>query len=68
MTSTLNQELVPATEDRVLRSLALRTRTTGDDSFRASPPQIDNGDESLYADKSGTYTKGVLQAGMAWSI
>ena len=64
MTTTLNQELVPATEHRVLRSLALRTRTAGADSFRASPAQVDNGDEARYADKSGTYTKGVLQSGI----
>jgi hypothetical protein len=61
VTITLNQELVPATEDRVTRSLALRTEITGADSFTASPTQVDNGDEALYADKSGTYTKGVLQ-------
>jgi hypothetical protein len=64
VTTTLNQELVPATEHRVLRSLALRTRTAGADSFRASPAQVDNGDEARYADKSGTYTKGVLQSGI----
>ena len=46
---TLSQQLVPATEDRVARSLALRTETTGADSFTASPAQVDNGDEALYA-------------------
>jgi hypothetical protein len=61
---TLSQQLVPATEDRVARSLALRTEITGADSFTASPAQVDNGDEALYADKSGTYTKGVLQEGI----
>ncbi|MEC3918410.1 hypothetical protein [Nocardia sp. CDC160] len=64
MASTLNQRLTPATEDRVLRSSAVRTQTTGADSFIAIPPQIDNGDEARYADKSGTYTKGVLQEGI----
>jgi hypothetical protein len=64
VTETLNQQLVPATADRVLRSLALRTRITGGDSFRPSPLQVDNGDEARYADKSGTYTKGVLQSGI----
>jgi hypothetical protein len=34
---------------------------TGADGFVAAPAQIDNGDEALYADKSATYTKGVLQ-------
>ena len=32
-------------------------------SFLA-PAQIDNGDEALYPDKSGTYTKGILQTGV----
>ena len=64
MTITLNQELVPATANRVPRALALRTQITGADSFIASPAQVDNGDEALYADKSGTYTKGVLQEGI----
>ncbi len=30
----------------------------------AAPAQIDNGDEARYSDKSGSYTKGVLQAGI----
>ncbi len=61
----LNAQLIPATRDRVLRSLALRTWATGKDAFVPSPIQIDNGDEARYADKSGTYTKGVLQTGIA---
>jgi hypothetical protein len=60
----LNAELVPATGGRVFRSLALRTQTAGNDAFTAAPAQIDNGDEALYADKSGTYTKGLLQSGI----
>jgi hypothetical protein len=60
----LNEELRPATSHRVLRSLALRTRIAGSDAFRAAPAQIDNGDEARYDDKSGTYTKGVLQVGI----
>ena len=60
----LSAELVPATSGRVLRSMALRWRATGEDSFVAAPEQLDNGDEARYADKSGTYTKGVLQAGV----
>jgi hypothetical protein len=60
----LNAQLIPATSDRDLRSLALRTQAAGNDAFAASPAQIDNGDEALYADKSGTYTKGVLQSGI----
>jgi hypothetical protein len=60
----INGDLIPATNDRGLRSLALRTQTAGSDDFVAAPAQIDNGDEALYADKSGTYTKGVLQSGI----
>jgi len=61
---TLNEQLRPATSHRVLRSLALRTRAAGSDAFAAAPAQIDNGDEARYRDKSGSYTKGVLQAGL----
>jgi hypothetical protein len=57
----LNDQLAPATSNRVTRSLALRTQTAGSDAFTISPLQIDNGDEARYADKSGTYTKGILQ-------
>jgi hypothetical protein len=57
----LNAELTPASSDRVPRSLALRTAQAGNDAFAVVPLQIDNGDEALYIDKSGTYTKGILQ-------
>ncbi len=57
-------QLRPATSHRVLRSLALRTRIAGSDAFHAAPAQIDNGDEARYSDKSGTYSKGVRQAGI----
>ena len=60
----LNAQLTPATSNRIVRSLALRTQAAGNDDFIAAPAQIDNGDEALYADKSGTYTKGVLQSGL----
>ena len=36
----------------------------GERRFRPAPAQIDNGDEARYSDKSGSYTKGVLQAGI----
>lgn len=64
LTETLNDELVPSTANRVLRAQALRTEITGSDSFIPTPAQVDNGDEARYADKSGTYTKGVLQSGI----
>ena len=60
----LNEQLIPATSNRLLRSLAVRTQAAGIDAFAAAPAVVDNGDEALYADKSGTYTKGVLQSGV----
>jgi hypothetical protein len=42
----------------------LRTQTAAHDAFIPAPAQIDNGDEARYADKSGTYTKGILQSGI----
>jgi len=59
---TLNAELKPATGGRVWRPWALRTRTAGSDAFAAARAQVDNGDEARYTDKSGTYTKDVLQS------
>jgi hypothetical protein len=55
---------ITAPGHRVPRSFALRTQTAGHDAFVPPPAQIDNGDEALYADKSGTYTKGILQTGV----
>jgi hypothetical protein len=57
----INTELMPATSDRVARALALRIAEAEADAFPQPPAQIDNGDEDRYADKCGTYTKGVLQ-------
>jgi hypothetical protein len=54
----------PATSNRVPRCFALRTQTAAHDAFISAPAQIDNGDEALYSDKSGTYTKGILQVGV----
>jgi hypothetical protein len=59
---SLNSELKPATSDRELRALAIRTSEAGRDAFAPAPPQLDNGDEARYPDKSGTYTKGIKQA------
>jgi hypothetical protein len=60
----LNSQLTPATSHRVLKALAHRTQAAVHDALIPAPPQVDNGDEALYADKSGTYTKGILQAGI----
>ena len=54
----------PATSHRTSRAFACRTSTAGHDAFAPAPAQIDNGDEERYADKSGTYTKGILQLGV----
>ena len=52
----------PSTNNRVVRSFALRAQTAARDALIPAPPQIDNGDEARYSDKSGTYTKAVRQA------
>src|SRR5260370_16019348 len=52
-----------APSHRVPRSFACRTQAAGHDAFVPPAAQIDNGDEALYPDKSGTYTKGILQTG-----
>ena len=50
----LNEQLIPATSNRVLRSQALRADTEGADAFPIAPAQIDNGDQDTikeaYAD------------------
>ena len=59
-----NTPATPATHDRVARSFALRSAPAAHDAFVPAPAQINNGDEARYADKSGTYTKGILQSGI----
>jgi len=51
----------PATKDRVHKSLELRIAEARRDASVHAATQIDNGDELRYADKCGTYTKGVKQ-------
>lgn len=51
----------PSTNQRAARAFALRTEAAAHDAFYPVPAQTDNGDEALYADKCGTYTKGILQ-------
>jgi hypothetical protein len=58
----------PATSNRVARSFACRLASAGQDAFMSAPQQIENGDEARYADKSGTYTKGILQQAGAAGI
>lgn len=54
----------PSTSGRVGRSFASKQLAAARDTFIPEPPRIDNGDEERYADKSGTYTKGVKQSGV----
>jgi len=54
----------PSTSNRVSRAFACRTQAAAHQAFSRIPVQTDNGDETLYVDKSGTYTKGVLQTGV----
>jgi hypothetical protein len=54
----------PATSNRLQRAFACRLMAAGTDGFAPVPQQMDNGDEAKYADKSGTYTKGILQTGV----
>jgi hypothetical protein len=54
----------PATSNRVQRSYACRSLSAAHDAFVPAPLQVNNGDEALYADKSGTYTKCILQSGI----
>ena len=49
---------------RVSKSLALRVGAANNESQIPVPPHTTNGDEQRYFDKSGTYTKGLLQDGI----
>ena len=57
--------LLPGVVDpRVTQSFALRVEAATTDALIPVPPHTTNGDEARYPDKSGTYTKGVLQDGI----
>jgi hypothetical protein len=49
---------------RVRKSFALRVGAATTEAQIPVPPHTTNGDEARYADKSGTYTKGLLQDGL----
>src|SRR5206468_3463887 len=51
-------------DPRVSQSLAIRTAAATVESQIPVPPHTTNGDEQLYPDKSGTYSKGILQDGI----
>jgi hypothetical protein len=49
--------------ERVRKSFALRVGAAMKEAEIPVPPHTTNGDEARYSDKSGTYTKGLLQDG-----
>ena len=59
-----NALLTGVVDPRVTRSFALRLEAATRDALIPVPPHTTNGDEARYPDKSGTYTKGVLQDGI----
>src|ERR1700747_851478 len=51
-------------DSRVQQSLQIRLRAAQDEAHIHAAPQTTNGDEQRYHDKSGTYSKGILQDGI----
>src|SRR5947207_11272447 len=51
-------------DHRVKKSFAIRVGTATKEALIPVPPHTANGDEELYPDKSGTYTKRILQDGI----
>lgn len=51
-------------DPRVRQSFAIRVAAATKEALIPVPPHTTNGDEQLYPDKSGTYTKVVLQDGI----
>lgn len=51
-------------DPRVRQSFAVRLEAATRNKLIPVPPHTTNGDEARYSDKSGTYTKGVLQDGI----
>ncbi|HEY2568768.1 MAG TPA: vanadium-dependent haloperoxidase [Candidatus Udaeobacter sp.] len=64
--STVAGVQLPATgiDPRVQKSLNIRVGVATQEARIPVPPHTTNGDEARYPDKSGTYTKGILQAGI----
>ena len=59
-----NALLSGMSDPRVRQSFALRVEAATRDALIPVPPHTTNGDEARYPDKSGTYTKGILQDGI----
>ncbi len=55
------EQAVEGAHSRVAKSYALRVAAAKKDAKVPVPPHTTNGDEARYADKSGTYTKCLLQ-------
>src|SRR5215471_11081889 len=51
-------------DPRVQKSFTIRVRTAVKEAVIPVPPHTTNGDEERYSDKSGTYSKGLLQDGI----
>ena len=51
-------------DPRVRQSFAIRVAAATKEALIPVPPHTTNGDEQLYPDKSGTYSKGILQDGI----
>ena len=52
------------TNPRIRRCFLMRVGTAGQEARIPAAPQTTNGDEQRYDDKSGTYSKGLLQNGI----
>ncbi|MEO8053405.1 MAG: phosphoesterase [Acidobacteriota bacterium] len=64
---TLGHDIAPLngmSDPRVRQAFALRRDAAIRNSMISVPPHTTNGDEARYPDKSGTYSKGVLQNGI----
>ena len=53
-----------STDPRVQQSYKIRKAAATAERHIPVPPHTTNGDEQLYPDKSGTYSKGILQDGI----
>src|ERR1700730_819966 len=65
--STLGDGIIApghATDSRVRESFAIRLATAREEARIPAAPQTTNGDEERYHDKSGTYSKAILQDGI----
>ncbi len=58
------EDVVTSTDPRVQQFYKIRVATAKREASIPVPPHTTNGDEERYPDKSGTYTKGILQDGI----